>query len=367
MRTFCIFALCVIIGMALVGGEALADETMNLIENTGKIRVGWRANSAPFAFTDPSTGEYTGFSVDMTYLLADKLSEHFGKKIEVESHTVTDETCISMLVNKEIDVEMGFAKATQEHDDVVDFSLAFFFLETTFLVPKDSDIKTITGLDGKRLGVVKGSTNVETIHAKVNEGAFFPGEIVEVEDHAQGLLDLQAGRIDAYCTDRNLLEGLRAKTPNPEDWRIVGFAIAYEPYAYMMREGNSDMRDFINNTIIWSITSGKFYEMYDKWMGTKPVKKLETLSQRLARRARNINIGIMAGTIVFIGLIVFFYGRRLTGNIKYLSEVADKISLGSMDAEIKIKSKDEIGELAKAISRMQESIRLAIERLRRRF
>jgi HAMP domain-containing protein len=46
--------------------------------------------------------------------------------------------------------------------------------------------------------------------------------------------------------------------------------------------------------------------------------------------------------------------------------VAERISVGEMDAEIKIKSRDEIGDLAEAISRMQESIRLSIERLRRR-
>jgi HAMP domain-containing protein len=34
--------------------------------------------------------------------------------------------------------------------------------------------------------------------------------------------------------------------------------------------------------------------------------------------------------------------------------------------EVKTTSKDEIGELAEAISRMQDSIRLSIERLRRR-
>jgi HAMP domain-containing protein len=34
--------------------------------------------------------------------------------------------------------------------------------------------------------------------------------------------------------------------------------------------------------------------------------------------------------------------------------------------EIETKSKDEIGDLAEAIARMQESIRLSIERLQRR-
>jgi len=37
-----------------------------------------------------------------------------------------------------------------------------------------------------------------------------------------------------------------------------------------------------------------------------------------------------------------------------------------MQAAINIKSKDEIGNLAEAISRMQDSLRLAIERFRKR-
>ena len=39
---------------------------------------------------------------------------------------------------------------------------------------------------------------------------------------------------------------------------------------------------------------------------------------------------------------------------------------GEMDAQIPVTSRDEIGDLAEAIGRMQESIRLSIERLRRR-
>ena len=44
----------------------------------------------------------------------------------------------------------------------------------------------------------------------------------------------------------------------------------------------------------------------------------------------------------------------------------ERISVGDLAAEIKTESRDEIGELAEAIARMQDSIRLSIERLRRR-
>lgn len=97
-----------------------------------------------------------------------------------------------------------------------------------------------------------------------------------------------------------------------------------------------------------------------------PVKSLETRVTATTTTTRNMNVGILAGTIILIGIFVFIYGQKLSGNIKYLTDIADRISVGELEAEIEIKSKDEIGALAEAISRMQDSVRLSVERLRRR-
>jgi len=271
MKKSFIFAFCFIFAMTLFGSVALADETMDRINKTGKIRVGLREGSIPFAFIDPKVGKHVGFSVDMTYLLVDKLSEHFGKKIEIQPFTVTPKTRIPMVANATVDVEMGSTTYTQKREEVVDFSYIFFVSETTFLIPKDSDIKTIDDLNGKRLGAARGTTNLKAIEDQVAGGKYKPKDIVVVETHPQGFLALKSGKVDAYSTDRSLLEGLRMKAPHPENWKTADFAIAYEPYGYMCREGNSDIRDFINNTIVWSIKTGKFFEMYDKWMGPKGV------------------------------------------------------------------------------------------------
>jgi ABC-type amino acid transport substrate-binding protein len=271
MKKSVVLALCVISAMTLFSSVVLADETMDRIEKTGKIRVGWREDSIPFAFVDPKVGKHVGFSVDMTYFLVDLLSQHFGKKIEIEPYTVTVKTRIPLLVNRTIDIEMGSTTHTQQRDDEVDFSLIFFVSETTFLVPKDSPIKAVNDLNGKRLGAASGSTNLAAIRAKIAEGAFKPKEILELETHSKGFLALAGGKIDAYSTDRSLLEGVRMKAPDPENWKCVDFAVAYEPYGWMMREGNSDIRDFINNTIIHAVKTGKFFELYDKWMGPKGV------------------------------------------------------------------------------------------------
>ena len=99
---------------------------------------------------------------------------------------------------------------------------------------------------------------------------------------------------------------------------------------------------------------------------TGPVKLLKTRAKKHTGIIRNIIFGIFGGTILLIGFIVSFFGYRLAGRIKSLTEVANRISIGELDAEIDIAGKDEIGDLGEAISRMQESIRLSIERLRRR-
>lgn len=75
---------------------------------------------------------------------------------------------------------------------------------------------------------------------------------------------------------------------------------------------------------------------------------------------------LLAITVVFVFIIAWFSGRALARPIIKLTDTADRISVGALDLEIRTNRKDELGELAEAIARMQDSIRLSIERLRRR-
>jgi ABC-type amino acid transport substrate-binding protein len=259
--------LAVFMAMGLLSTPVLADQTMDQIKKAGKIKLGFREGSIPFAFVDPKVGKHVGFSVDMANELAKYLGMRFGKNIEIVPHTVTPKTRIPMVVNGTVDVEMGSTTYTQKREEQADFSMIFFFSETTFLVAKDSGIQKLQDLSGKRVGAARGTTNLKAVEDLAASGEFKPKDIVVTETHPQGMLALKSGKIEAYSTDRSLLEGLRMKDQNPDKWMTVPFAIAYEPYAYIMREGQSDFRDFVNNTIIWSIKNGKFFELYEKWMG----------------------------------------------------------------------------------------------------
>lgn len=99
---------------------------------------------------------------------------------------------------------------------------------------------------------------------------------------------------------------------------------------------------------------------------TRDLTRLENRSAELTAGARSTVSIILAVTLLLIALVVFFYGYRLAARIKALTRVADRISIGELDADIPAGSNDEIGELGEAIARMQDSIRLSIERLRRK-
>jgi HAMP domain-containing protein len=71
-------------------------------------------------------------------------------------------------------------------------------------------------------------------------------------------------------------------------------------------------------------------------------------------------------TLVVLLMVIYFYSSSVVRPIRYLSEVADKISMGELDTPIQIKGKGEVGALAESIERMQTSVKAAIERLQKR-
>ena len=87
---------------------------------------------------------------------------------------------------------------------------------------------------------------------------------------------------------------------------------------------------------------------------------------RILRETGTFTYILLGLTALGVIIIAWFLGRAIGSPIRKLTEVAERISVGDMGAEIKIRSRDEIGNLAEAILRMQDSLRLAIERLRRR-
>jgi HAMP domain-containing protein len=106
---------------------------------------------------------------------------------------------------------------------------------------------------------------------------------------------------------------------------------------------------------------------------SRPAKAIEGKMKQIERtyledyqgRIKIFYLVILAVVIVLL-VRIYFYARSVIHPIRYLSEVADKISMGELDTEIRMKGKGEVGVLAESIERMQISVKAAIERLQKR-
>lgn len=89
---------------------------------------------------------------------------------------------------------------------------------------------------------------------------------------------------------------------------------------------------------------------------------LEQMNEKLSEHAYEF---ILTSMVIFVfGLAgVFIISNMLTGKLKFLKDSAVKVGNGDLNVNIDIKSRDEIGSLAKALSTMITNIKLASDSL----
>ena len=246
-----------------------AQGTLDKIAKSGEFTVGVRDGAIPFGFISKEN-EHVGFSVDVAKEFHKGLEKKLGKSLKFTLKTTNPKTRIPLVANGTIDIECGSTTHTVAREETVDFTLTVFLTGTQLLVKKGSGIKSYKDLPGKKVGAAQGSTNEKAIRDLNDKGEIKPAaNIVVYQEHTQGFLALQRGILDAYVTDGILLAGLKAKAPNPDEFDVVGGFITYDPYAFIIRENDSKFRDFINIEIIQMIKDGRFFKIYDKWLGSK--------------------------------------------------------------------------------------------------
>lgn len=81
---------------------------------------------------------------------------------------------------------------------------------------------------------------------------------------------------------------------------------------------------------------------------------------------QNFALTLLAVTVLLVVAIAWFSARALVTPIMKLTDAAERMSLGELNVKIDVKSQDEIGLLAQAIGRMQTSLRMAMNRLKKK-
>lgn len=97
---------------------------------------------------------------------------------------------------------------------------------------------------------------------------------------------------------------------------------------------------------------------------TQPMVALQESSDQIVRRTQIFVLIAIVIAIVFMVLVVFVYGNRLSSKIQSVSNIAERISMGELDMKIEgTEAKDELGALSRAVERLRVSVQVMLSEL----
>jgi ABC-type amino acid transport substrate-binding protein len=257
----------IVIVILLVGSLASlahAQSTLEKIDKSGVLTIGTRTGSPPFAYVGKNN-EWVGFSIELVeQAILPVLNKKLNKQIKVEKKESAPATRIPLLTSLAVDLIAETMTDTQSRREQVDFSLTYFVTGAQLLVRRGSPIKGIQNIAGRRVAAQQGSTNGKIIRERVPTA-----KLIEFPDQPAAFQALAQKQVDAYTNDGIQLAGLRAKAPKPEEWAVVGDFFSHDPYGMAMRKNDSDFRQVVNVGLMEAISSGLYFQLYDKWLGPK--------------------------------------------------------------------------------------------------
>jgi len=255
-------SLALAVLVALTATPALAQDTLDKIKQSGSLTIGTRTGSPPFAYVNKNN-EWVGFSIDLVeQLIKPEVEKAVGKTIKVEKKESAPATRIPLLTSNAVDLIAETMTDTPQRRESVDFSLTFFYTGAQFLVKKGSPIHGVNDIAGKRIASQQGSTNAKIIREKYPQA-----QLREFPDQPAAFQALIQGQVDAYTNDGIQLAGLKAKSPKPEEWEVVGDFYSEEPYGMAMRKGDAKFKAAVDAGLKNGFESGKYFELYEKWFG----------------------------------------------------------------------------------------------------
>jgi len=200
---------------------ASADDIKELAP-TGQLRGGVvvaPAASAFFAIRD-GKGEPRGVTVDLLRAFAEKLKLPLKLQIYDNSGQVTD-----AVAGAECDV--AFMPQDAERAKKVDFGPAYYFIESTYLVPAGSEIQTIEEVNrpGVRVVAIANTTTMRSARRTA------PNASVEEVPSVDQMTEMaRKGEGDAFALSHDSFAGLLPKLPGARvlagNFQQVGIGVA---------------------------------------------------------------------------------------------------------------------------------------------
>jgi ABC-type amino acid transport substrate-binding protein len=237
--------------------------TLQQIQKSGKIRVGYRSSLPPLSFVNKE-GAPVGYSIDLCKAIATAAKETIGSAVSVEYVPVTSADRFDALVENRIDILCGATTKTLARGEKVDFTQLTFVTGGSFMSLKKTRI--MNNFEGKKIGVSKGTTTEANLKKLLKE-AQTKADVVLMNSSAEALEALNKEEIDAIAADQVVLIGLALTSGNPGNYTVLPDLFSYEPFALAVRRNDADFRLVADRVIADLYRTRKILDIYDRWFG----------------------------------------------------------------------------------------------------
>jgi ABC-type amino acid transport substrate-binding protein len=250
--------LCVVASVA--AADMLSD-----IRTSQTIRLGYLEASPPFSYEQD--GRVMGYSAGLCEAVVEHLRADLGlDRLRIQWVPVTLQDRFDQVEKGGIHMECGNSTWTLSRQKRVEFSLMTFVDGGSVLVRNDTDFFKLEDFQGRRIGVVRGTTTERSLAGELTRRGV-QATVVPVDSAEDGLVAVQSGAADGYASDRLVLIGLALSGQDGVVFRVVDEDFSLEPYALVLPRDERGLRLAVNRALTRIYTDGEIGRIYDRWLG----------------------------------------------------------------------------------------------------
>jgi ABC-type amino acid transport substrate-binding protein len=211
-------------------------------------------------FEQGKPGSYTGLDVELMEAIGEKIGRPVGFQ------DTSFETIFVQLDQGQFDVIASAATITPEREKTVDFSNPYYLNEQAVLVKAGSSIKSFADLEGKIVGVQKGSTGQEYAEAKASAS-----EVRPYPTGPDAFNSLNAGTVEAVLIDIPAAEHVAEVESGLE---VSASVPTGEQFGFVVAQGEAQLLEEINKGLKETEEDGTYAKIYEKWIHRAPPKAI---------------------------------------------------------------------------------------------
>ncbi|MDR2451733.1 MAG: transporter substrate-binding domain-containing protein [Candidatus Accumulibacter sp.] len=220
------------------GAAPAADDSLAAIKARGVVKIAVFSDKPPFGYVD-KFGKNQGYDVYFARRFAREL---LGDENKIEFVLVEPAARVDVLESGRVDIVLANFTVTPERAKRVDFAKPYFKTAIGVVSNDNTPIAREGDLQGKKLIVIRGTT-ADVYFSKI-KGI----ELVKYDQIGDAFQALRDGRGVGLAQDTTLV--LAWANENKGFSVKLGDVGNVDPIAPAVRKGNTELRDWINDTLV---------------------------------------------------------------------------------------------------------------------